>query len=118
MKLIADLKRQVIRSVRRTIAPHLWPSGYVPRTMIFAFVRPAKRWTEVNRSMGKVFNQELTVLQGFYSHGTIDAVGGGMMCTPFESYCLEDLLAIEKWLGKNFAKEIDNVRIYRQLNKK
>jgi hypothetical protein len=107
MKLLSSLKRVVIRNIKRKIKPHLWKSGY-EGTMVFAFVQTTR---QQHRSMGKrAFNQDLTVLQGFYSDGTIDAWGGGMMCTPFESYCLEDLLLIEKWLSRNLKKEVDRVQ--------
>lgn len=101
-KLQQDLKRQVIRSLKRILAPHVWKSGY-EGTMLFCFAKVNGKDT---RSMGKVFDEDLTCLQGFYDGGCIDAFGGGCMCSPFESYCLEDLLAIERWLNKNFAKEI------------
>jgi hypothetical protein len=110
MKIIQQLKSQVIRSLKERLAPHLWLSGY-QGTMVFSFVQTTR---QEHRSMGKrAFNQELTVLQGFYSDGTFDAVGGGMMCTPFESYCIEDLLLIEKWMARNLQKEVDRSKAHR-----
>ena len=102
MKMLNNIRRQVIKNLKAMLAPHVWRSGY-QGTTIFAF---AKVNGSDTRSMGKVYNEDLTCLQGFYSDGTFDAVGGGMMCSPFESYCLEDLLAIESWMNKNFSKEI------------
>ncbi len=108
-KSLTTLKRQVIRNIKRVVTPHMWNSGYLENTQekrymkLFSFGDHAGR---DHRSMGKVFNEELTVLQGFYEGGTIDAFGGGCACTPFEGYCLEDLLAIERWLCKNFDSEI------------
>jgi len=102
MKIIQQLKRQVIGSIKTRIAPHLWRSQY-EGTMVFVFPQTTRSET---RNMGRVFNEDLTCLQGFYSDGTIDAHGGGCMCTPFEAYCLEDLLKIEKWLARNLAREL------------
>jgi len=112
MKSIQTLKRQVIRNIKTMIAPHVWSSGYLKDDKtymkIFAFA-------DVNgsdtRSMGKVFNEDLSCLQGFHLEGTIDAFGGGCMCAPFSSYCLEDLLAIEKWLVHNLAKEVTRAKV-------
>jgi hypothetical protein len=117
---LKDLKRQVIRNIQRIVTPHMWNSGYLDDTpekkymRIFAF-------GEVNgsdtRSMGRVFNEDLTCLQGFYEHGTIDAVGGGCACTPFACYCLEDLLAIEQWLCNHFGIEIERAKAANEENK-
>ncbi len=77
--------------------------------MVFAFAPIGIRDT---RSMGRVFNRDLTVLQGFYDDGTIDAMGGGMICTDFRSYCTEDLIAIEKWLRFNLWTEVKRKKKY------
>jgi hypothetical protein len=114
MNVIKDLKRQVIKSIKAKVTPHMWNSGYLDDTQekkymrIFSF---ADVHGSGNRSMGRVFNGELTCLQGFYEHGTIDACGGGCACVPFEGYCLEDLLAIEKWLDKNMDKEVPRAQV-------
>lgn len=106
MKVIADIKRQVIKNLKGMLAPHVWQSGY-EGTMVFAFAPLDIANRERNtRSMGSVFNTDLKYCQGFYSDGIIDAVGGGCACYPFESFCLEDLLTIEKWMNKNFAREL------------
>lgn len=108
MKVIKDIKRQVIKNLKTILAPHLWRSGY-QGTMIFAFAPLDLANRERNtRSMGQgVFNRDLTCCQGFYSDGVIDAYAGGCACYPFEQFCVEDLLAIEKWMNNNFAKELE-----------
>lgn len=113
-KKFLSLKRQVIRNIKAIVTPHMWNSGYLEDTKekrymkIFSF---ADIRGNGNRSMGRVFDAELKVLQGFYEHGTIDAAGGGCACVAFEHYCLEDLLAIETWLCKNMHKEIPRAQV-------
>jgi hypothetical protein len=117
VKIISDLKRQVIRNLEQMIAPHVWPCGYghtengkwIP-LKIFAFAPINGRDT---RSMGKTFDEDLTLLDGFFEHGTTDACGGGCGCKDFRQYCLEDLLAIERWMTKNFHKEVDRSKVHR-----
>lgn len=113
MKVISQLKRQVASHIREIIAPHLWRSQY-EGTMVFrfAYLDRANR-DHGTRSMGRVFDQDLKHLQGFYTDGTIDAVGHGCACKPFEAYCVEDLLAIERWLNRNFVKELTRVHLTR-----
>jgi len=117
MKLISQLKRQVIRGLERMIQPYLWECSYghtengkwIP-LKIFAFAPVNGRNT---RSMGKTFDEDLTLLDGFFEHGTTDAFGGGCGCKDFRHYCLEDLLAIERWLMKNLQKEVDRSKAHR-----
>lgn len=109
MKVISNLKRQIIKNLKGLVTPHVWQSGYVG-VKLFTFAPISGRDT---RSMGRVFNQDLTCCQGFYTEGIIDAVGGGCACYPFESFCLEDLIAIERWVSKNLQKEVIRTKQYR-----
>lgn len=113
--MLKQLRGQITRSIKAIITPHLWKSQY-EGTMVFAFSPLDISNRERNtRSMGKVFNRDLKVCQGFYSDGIIDALGHGCACYPFESFCLEDLMEIEKWLVKNFQKELTRRKKYREL---
>lgn len=127
METIKQLRRQVTKRISDIVSPHMWESGYRsvspetlgkerPGTFVFAFA-PEKgsdyRW----RCMGGLFESE-TCFHGFYSEegneGLFSALGGGMVCHPFGSFCVEDLLTIETWLSKNFAKELTKSQNYRQ----
>lgn len=115
---IQKIKRQAIARIKRKIRPHLWECGYIDHNtergeMIFAF-EPKRLTTEDGhrkptdcRRIPKAIDSDLrTGFQGFYHSGTFDAYGHGMGLCPFESLAAEDILWLERWLEKNWEKEV------------
>jgi len=127
MNVIADLKRQVIKNLKSMLAPHLWKSGYGHTEgkkwvalEIFAFppiqaTFEGKRGTMDGRNMRLQFWEHGAIVQGFYTDGVIDAVGGGCGCHSFDSFSVEDLLAMEVWMTKNFHKDVDKAKKHNKV---
>lgn len=118
---IIQAKRKIIRNLQRIINPHLWLCGYGKDFHIFVFTEvkckhEGKSYRSDARFVGRLYNEHFGRIPGFYDNGIIDPWGGGCGCHPYASFCLEDLITIERWVIKNFQKEIEKSREFRKIS--
>ena len=140
---IKSLKRQIIKNLKKMLAPHLWDSSYVDdaeegkRLKVFAVVTEdftvnvmdnpfsiTRKLRPKNITLGRLqgqlyhfhFNDE--GIKVFYREGVIDHNGFGAALHEFDSFCLEDLILIEQWMTKHLQREVELRKEYDTQRKK
>lgn len=100
-------RRAIVSEIKRTMAPHLWRSGFVRDRNKEGSERFQLLWVAYNKQKEvkeyKLNGFSANTFLGFTDDGIITDLFVGMVTVPFSSLPIEDLKKLNAWVRRKFS---------------